>query len=37
MPEIARFYGIIIRIFMEPTSQHNRRIFMHTIKNLLLS
>jgi hypothetical protein len=24
MPEIARFYGIIIRMFMEPISQHNR-------------
>lgn len=24
MPEIARFYGIVIRMFMEPLSQHNR-------------
>jgi len=24
MPEIARFYGIIIRMFLEPRSQHNR-------------
>ena len=24
MPEIARFYGIIIRMFMEPHSHHNR-------------
>lgn len=24
MPEIARFYGIIIRMFMEPTTEHNR-------------
>ncbi len=24
MPEIARFYGIIIRMFMEPLSQHHR-------------
>ena len=24
MPEIARFYGIIIRMFMEPATEHNR-------------
>lgn len=24
MPEIARFYGIIIRMFMEPLAPHNR-------------
>lgn len=24
MPEIARFYGIIIRMFMEPLTPHNR-------------
>ncbi len=24
MPEIARFYGIIIRMFMEPSVEHNR-------------
>jgi len=24
MPEIARFFGIIIRMFAEPTSQHHR-------------
>lgn len=24
MPEIARFYGIIIRMFMEPLVPHNR-------------
>ena len=23
MPELSRFYGIIIRMFMEPTVQHN--------------
>jgi len=23
MPELSRFYGIIIRMFMEPTGQHN--------------
>lgn len=24
MPEIARFFGIIIRMFVEPASQHHR-------------
>ncbi len=24
MPEIARFFGIIIRMFMEPTAPHHR-------------
>ena len=24
MPEIARFYGIIIRMYMEPLARHNR-------------
>jgi Domain of unknown function (DUF4160) len=24
MPELARFYGIIIRMFMEPSTEHNR-------------
>lgn len=24
MPEIARFFGIIIRMFMEPATQHSR-------------
>lgn len=27
MPEIARFYGIVIRMFVEPAGQHHRMHF----------
>ena len=37
MPELARFFGIIIRMFTEPTGPHHRPHFMRTTRMTLAS
>ena len=36
MPEIARLYGMIIRMFMEGATEHNRQINLKPMKHLIV-
>ena len=36
MPELSRFYNIVIKMIFSDDGQHNSRIFMYTMLNMKL-